>query len=230
LTKRDHARAIRLCDERLAVDKANAADLQRLRCQLLLASGDLDQARQGYAAVLATRDTPWARLGMAKVMYQGGDFAGAKQMLEATIGDNSAFLEAYDWLAKTQQATGEIEAAGQTLERAARLSPNSVLRQKTLGEVALKLGNLDGAERAFRKSVSLGEHSVLKKPCACSAVSTRRSTPKRCVCARWRSKGRCIIAAAISNWPAKRPPNSAKNWPPTACDPAAKRRSNSPAC
>lgn len=127
--------------------------------QLLLTSGDLDQARQGYAAVLATRDTPWARLGMAKVMYQSGDFAGAKQMLEATIGDNSAFLEAYDWLAKTLQATGEIEAAGEILERAARLPPNSVLRQKSLGEVALKLGNLDGAERAFRKSVSLGEHS-----------------------------------------------------------------------
>lgn len=164
LARRDHAQAIRLCDERLAVDKANAADLQRLRCQLLLTSGDLDQARQGYAAVLATRDTPWARLGMAKVMYQSGDFAGAKQILEATIGDNSAFLEAYDWLAKTLQASGELEAAGQILERAARLSPNSVLRQKSLGEVALKLGNLDGAERAFRKSVSLGEHSVMKTP------------------------------------------------------------------
>ncbi len=164
LARRDHAQAIRLCDERLAVDKANAADLQRLKCQLLLASGDLDQARQGYAAVLAVRDTPWAKSGMAKVLYQSGDFAGAKTLFEEVIGDNSAFLEAYDWLAKTLQATGDVEAAEQVLERATRLSPNSVLRQKTLGDVALTLGKLDNAERAFRKSVSLGEHSVLKTP------------------------------------------------------------------
>lgn len=164
LMRRDHSRAIRLCDERRAVDKANAADLQRLKCQLLLAGGELDLARQGYAEVLAVRDTPWAKLGMAKVLFKSGDFAGAKKMLEAVIADNGAFLEAYDWLAKTLQATGEVQASEQILERAARLSPNSVLRQKALGEVALKLGNLDNAERAFRKSVSLGENSVLKTP------------------------------------------------------------------
>lgn len=164
LTRRDYSRAIRLCDERRAVDKANAADLQRLKCQLLLAGGELDLARQGYAEVLAERDTPWARLGMAKVLFQSGDLAGAKKMLEEVIADNGAFLEAYDWLAKTLQAAGENEAAEEILEQAARLSPNSVLRQKALGQAALKLGNFDNAERAFRKSISLGENSVLKTP------------------------------------------------------------------
>jgi tetratricopeptide (TPR) repeat protein len=164
LARHDHARAIRLCDARMAVDKANASDLQRFKCQLLFASGDLDAASQAFAEVLALRDTPWAKLGMAKVLYRKGDFVGAKKLLEEVVGDNSTLLEAYDWLAKALQATGEAEAAEQILERAARLSPNSVLRQKALGDIALKRGNLDNAERAFRKSVSLGEHSVLKTP------------------------------------------------------------------
>jgi tetratricopeptide (TPR) repeat protein len=164
MARHDHGLAIRLCDERLAVDKANAADLQRLRCQLLLASGELDLARQGYAEVLGVRDTPWAKAGMARVLYQSGDFAEAKLLLEEVIGDNVAFLEAHDLLAKTLQATGEVEAAEEILERATRLSPNSVLRQKSLGDIALKLGKLDNAERAFRKSVALGENSVLKTP------------------------------------------------------------------
>ena len=157
-------RAIRLCDERLAVDKANAADLQRFKCQLLLASGDLEQAKQCYAEALAVRDTPWAKLGMAKIYYQDHDFENAKKLLEETVRDNRAFLEAYDFLAKTLQAMGENEASEEILERATRLSPNSVVRQKARGDLAFKLGKLDEAEQAYRKSVSLGEHSVLKTP------------------------------------------------------------------
>ena len=164
LSRHDPAEAIRLCDEQLRTDKANAADLQRLKCQLLLANGDLERARQGYAQVLAVRDTPWAKTGMAKVLFQGGDFSGAKKLLEEVINDNSSFLEAYDLLAKTLLAKGDDATAEQILERATRLSPCSVLRQKSLGDVALKLGKHDNAERAFRKSVSLGEHSVLKTP------------------------------------------------------------------
>ena len=166
LTRHDPAEAIRLCDEQMQVDRANAADLQRLKCQLLMTSGDLERARQGYAQVLAVRDTPWAKTGMAKVLLQGNDFSGAKKLLEEVIRDNSTFLEAYDVLAKTLLAKGEAEEAEQVLERATRLSPCSVLRQKSLGEVALKLGKHDDAERAFRKSVTLGEHSVLKTPSA----------------------------------------------------------------
>ena len=164
LMRRDYSRAISLCDERRMVDKANAYELQRLKCQLLLEAGDIDQARQGYSEVLAVRDTPWAMVGMAKVCFLSGDFDGAKMKLERVIADNPAFLEAHDWLAKTLQALGDIKASEQILERAARLSPNAVLRQRALGEVALKLGKLDNAERAFRKSVSLGEHSVLNTP------------------------------------------------------------------
>ncbi|MBS1187799.1 MAG: hypothetical protein H6R04_1817 [Burkholderiaceae bacterium] len=166
LVRKDHAKALQLCDEKLAVDKANAAELKRFKCQLLLDIGELDLARKEYAAVLAARDTPWAKLGMGKVAFQSGDFNGARKLLEEVVTENKAFLEAYDWLAKTHQASGNIESAAQVLERATKLSPNSVLRQKTLGEVAFKLGKFDSAEQAFRKSVTLGEHSVLKTPSA----------------------------------------------------------------
>jgi len=56
------------------------------------------------------------------------------------------------------------EQAEQMLERATRLSPNSVARQKVLGDLSLKLGKLDNAEKAFKKSVTLGEHSIFKTP------------------------------------------------------------------
>ena len=83
-------------------------------------------------------------------------------MLKNVLIENPSFLEAHDLLAKTLQDMGDLEGTNNALERAIKLSPNSVIRQKNLGDVALKMDKLENAEKAFRKSISLGEYSVLK--------------------------------------------------------------------
>lgn len=178
MRRQDYLSAIQYCDERLAFDKANAGDLLRTKAELALRCGNLALARQVFDGILAVRDVPWAKAGLAKVLVQGGDPAGAKALLEETVRESPSFLEAHDLLANVLKDMGEFEAAEQSLERATKLSPNSVTRQKILGDVALKLGRLDNAERAYRKSVTLGENSVLKAPDAylglartCSAKS-----------------------------------------------------------
>lgn len=158
----DYLRAAKLCDERLAVDRLNRNELRRIKCQLLLQAEDYAQVRSLCDEVLAERDLPWAQLGLARCLFAGGDLDGARRGLEALVAENRAYLEAYDWLAKVLSEQGDLAGAAGVLENAARLSPNSVLRQKTLGEVALQMGEPDKAEKAFRKSVSLGENSVFK--------------------------------------------------------------------
>lgn len=154
--------AIARCDERLRIDKANASELLRTKCDLLVKSGDFALARQAYESILAKRDLPWAKVGLARIQLQSGEHAAARQTLEETLAVNATYLEAHDLLASVLQAMGEIEAASAAIERAVRISPNSVQRQKNYGDVAMRLGNSENAERAFRRSVSLGEHSILK--------------------------------------------------------------------
>ncbi|MDP1949647.1 MAG: response regulator [Nitrosomonas sp.] len=158
----DYSKAVRLCDKRLVFDKAHAGDLLRTKCDLLLISGELDRAKEALENILVERDLPWAKASLAKVMFKNGDFSAAKTLLEETIWANSSFLEAHDLLAKTLQIMGDLDGACNVLEQAAKLSPNSVIRQKNLGDVALKMGKLEDAEQAYRKSVSLGENSVLR--------------------------------------------------------------------
>jgi len=74
------------------------------------------------------------------------------------------YLEAYDWLARAQQALGDNEAAESVLTGALKLSPNAAQRQKNLGQLAMKRGDLATADQAFRKSIQVGEHSILKTP------------------------------------------------------------------
>lgn len=164
MTAKDFLKAIRLCDERAKTDRANAVELLRVKCQLLVQAGQLDKAKQAYESILASRDIPWAQLGLARAHYQGGNLESARDILEQLVDRNRSYLEAYDWLSRTYRALGDHEHAESVLSRALALSPNSHARQQALGEVALDLGKLDAAEKAFRKSVVLSEHSALKKP------------------------------------------------------------------
>ncbi len=162
MKEKDYSKAMSLCDERLAFDKANAAELLRTKCDLLFVNGELDRARQLLESTLAERDIPWAKVCLAKVLIKSNELITAKTLLEETLAVNPYFLEAHDLLVETLQAQGDVEGTGNALERAVKLSPNSVVRQKQLGDVAIKMGKLETAEKAFRKSVSLGENSVLK--------------------------------------------------------------------
>lgn len=162
LAEDDYEAALRLCDARLSTDRANRNELLRLRCQLLLKTGGIEEAQKAFESVLVERDAPWAKAGLAKIHYQKGDYTRACALLKEVTSENHAYVEAHDWLAKVLQASGDLEQAQEVLERAVKLSPNSVVRQKALGEVALERGKLDSAERAFRKSISVGQFSVLK--------------------------------------------------------------------
>lgn len=160
----DYLHAIELCDNRLAFDKANALDLLKLKAQLQIDSGNIDGARRTFEKAMLDRNLPWAKVGLAKVKFHEGDLNGAKSLLVKVVAGNPFYLEAYDWLTRICKAQGKYDEAEQVLKKATTLSPNSVARQKSLGDVSLKLGKLDNAEQAFRKSVSLGEYSVLKTP------------------------------------------------------------------
>jgi tetratricopeptide (TPR) repeat protein len=167
----DYPGAIKLCDERLAFDEANAVDLLKLKAKLLLDSGNTDGARRTFEKAVLERNLPWAKVGLAKVKFQEGDINGAKSLLENVVAGNPYYLEAYDWLTRVCQAQGKHDEAEKVLEKATLLSPNSIIRQKALGDVSLKLGKIDNAEKAFKKSIGLGEHSILKTPDAYTGLA-----------------------------------------------------------
>lgn len=162
--EKDYLRAARLCDEQIAVNKAHEIDLLRMKARLMEKSGEPAKARETYERVLAQREYQWARAGLAKIRMADGDFEHARQMFQTVIAENRYYIDAYDQLALAWQSMGKHEEALSVLERAAKLSPNSVPRQRSLGQASLKLGNVGMAEKAFRKCISVGEYSIRKTP------------------------------------------------------------------
>ncbi|WP_426115480.1 tetratricopeptide repeat protein [Massilia sp. PWRC2] len=160
--EKDYLRAAALCDAQIDVDQVHHIELLRMKAHLMLKSGEPDKAREAYERVVAEREYQWARSGLAKIRMTNGEYEQARQIFQGVIAENRYYIDAYDQLAATHQLMGQLEEASKVLERAAKLSPNSVLRQRSLGQVCLKLGKLPMAEKAFRKCIAIGEYSVMK--------------------------------------------------------------------
>lgn len=149
-----------LCDFQIAGNSLYENDLLRMKASLLLKCGERNEARAIYEHILLAREFTWAKVGLAKILLQDGEHLLACQMFQEVIAENPLYLDAYDQLAAAHKCLGQSEQACGVLERAAKLSPNSVLRQKGLGEVSLRLGDVTMAEKAFRKCITVGEHSI----------------------------------------------------------------------
>ena len=162
--EKDYLRAARLCDEQIAANRVHVIELLRMKARMLEKSGQPARAREVYEQVLAQREYHWARAGLGKIRMADGEFEQARLMFQTVIVENRHYIDAYDQLAKAYQGMGQHEEAAAILERAAKLSPNSVPRQRNLGQAALRLGNVPMAEKAFRKCLVIGEYSIRKAP------------------------------------------------------------------
>jgi len=162
--RKDYLRAARLCDEEIAREggRVHRIDLLRMKARLMEKSGQPGKAREAYEDVLAEREYQWARAGLAKIRMANGELEQARQLFQGVIAENRYYIDAYDQLALAYQQMGQVEEACSVLERAARLSPNSVPRQRHFGQVCLKLGNVGMAEKAFRKCIAIGEYSYVR--------------------------------------------------------------------
>ena len=179
--EKDYLRAARLCDAAIEGHKAHEIDLLRMKARLMEKSGEPVKAREVYERVLEQREYQWARAGIAKIRMANGEFEQARQAFQSVIAENRYYIDAYDQLALTYQNLGKLEESCAILERAAKLSPNSVPRQRNLGNVALKVGNVQMAEKAFRKCIAIGEYSIMKTPDAylgLARVCGQKNDPK----------------------------------------------------
>ena len=161
---KNYGTAIDHCDRLIKAQAINPQEILRIKSDLLLILGDYDAAKTLFESVLSQRDVPWAKTGLGKVLFNAKDYEGALILFRQVLADNQMFVEAADWLAKTHEAMGDTDLAQQVLMDAVKMSPNSSLRQRYLGETAFKNGALDLAQAAFEKNIKISEFSAHKSP------------------------------------------------------------------
>jgi len=155
--------AIKYCNELLkdSPQKMQTALLKK-RAELAIYVRDYLTAQHLYHDILEQRELNWAMLGLAQVNYLQGNIDVAIGMFQEIISKYPMTMEAYDLLAQSYELAQQNIEAQETLHQAVKLSPQTILRQRKLGSIANKTGNLDIAETACKSAVELGKYSVHK--------------------------------------------------------------------
>ena len=144
--------------------KRYMADFLRLRAELFITLGKPEEAEKLYIQLNAIKAVAWAKLGLGKALYMQEKFTEAEEILENLVQENNKFMDAYDWLAKTHEAIGQLPKAKEVLAQAVNVSPHAVRRLRKLGQVALETGDAEVAEKSFQKVVSKAKYSEFRDP------------------------------------------------------------------
>lgn len=161
---RDYELANELLDKRIAANPRNLNEFIKIKADLALRDGAYDQAEAIYSDMLSQREIAWARVGLGKSYFGNQRYEEARQVFQNLIDSNERFMAAYDWLAKTYQALDQPEAAQKILETATAHSAKAIVRQRALGELALRNHDEKVAARAFSQAIRLGKHSIYRHP------------------------------------------------------------------
>jgi tetratricopeptide (TPR) repeat protein len=156
--------AIGACIDGMRAHPRYAVDFLRLRAELHMFLGEPDEAEPIYQQLVEARAIAWARLGLAKTLFLRERYPEAREMLESLVENNSKFVDAYDWLARTHVAAGALDQAQAVLAEAVAVSPHAVRRLRKLGETALAAGDTEAAEKAFKQVVSKAKYSEFRDP------------------------------------------------------------------
>ncbi|TFW11406.1 response regulator [Massilia arenosa] len=156
--------AIDACIEGMKANPRFAIDFLRLRAELHMFLGEPHEAEPIYQQLVEAKAIAWARLGLAKTLYMRERYAEAQTMLSDLVESNKKFVDAYDWLAKTHAAIGDMQKSQEVLSNAVSVSPHAVRRLRKLGEVALETGDVDTAEKTLKQVVSKAKYSEFRDP------------------------------------------------------------------
>jgi thioredoxin-like negative regulator of GroEL len=91
-------------------------------------------------------DIPTA-LAEASALVDAGNYAAAKPILEAILAQQSGNADAHNLLGYSHRETGNTDLALHHYKRALQISPKHLGANEYLGELYLKLGDLEKAEQ-----------------------------------------------------------------------------------
>ena len=157
----DFEGAARLCLHRFETRGLFWLYAARVGAELMLRTGQYDQAQKLYQAVVEAKTLPWAKLGVARSLLDEGQTARAVSTLENLISEDPNYADAYDVMGRAQFEQGKFDAALATFKMASTLTPASISRLQNLGMMSYYAGDRKEAEKILDRTARLGLDSKM---------------------------------------------------------------------
>lgn len=159
-------RAVKLCDTLFKPSDSNYLQVQMIKGRLLLDQQQYANAKAAFDLVYRQDSSLLSGYQLAECHYRLGEFEVAQQLLQKLLQQHPLLIPAYDLHARVYEAQGELEAAQKVLKKAVSQSPLAIQRQMELGRLSMRNNDLGQAEKAYRRSIRLGDNSYLDSAAA----------------------------------------------------------------
>ena len=156
----NYSNAIKTCDALITTSPKNLNQIKHIKADLYKQIGDMEAADKVYTEVISQNRLPWAEFGHGIILFKQKQYEEAKKVFNSLIKSHPTYTTAYDWLAKIAENQNHLDEAKTWLTKAAAIAPNIVQRQKQLGLVSYKDGDLETAGNALTKVVKLARNSI----------------------------------------------------------------------
>jgi len=154
-----HAQALALCEKRYQQRGPYWTHAARLGAELALRLEQLPLASAMYAAVLADKAVPWAKLGLARVLQADGQADAAVSTIRNLLADEPKYADAYDVMGRIHAEQGDLAGAIAAYKQAVEITPFSVARAQKYGILAWYAAEPDVALAALEHAASIGGDS-----------------------------------------------------------------------
>ena len=165
----DHLDRSALADAVLACDKLLEREENPYLHDTLRFKGDalntlrrFDEAYAVFQQVLDQADIPWASMGLAVSLRGQGNLVEAEILASSLVREYPEYLVAYDFLASLFEEQDRLGEAQEILQKAALISGNNALRQRVIGDLAVRNKDLETAERAYGRVLERHRGSSLR--------------------------------------------------------------------
>ncbi|WP_051304745.1 response regulator [Chitinilyticum litopenaei] len=164
ILRHDFLQAISLCNHEIKQGGEDMLEFVRMKTHLMLRIADWAGVRDLCRTLLTRQELPWAKMALGKALYEMKQYGEAGLLFQNVISEHELVLDAYDWLARVKQAEGDLAGAREVLNRAVQRSPFVVERQRELGDVAWRSGDITTATAALKETVQLSKYSFWREP------------------------------------------------------------------
>jgi len=154
-----HAQALGLCEALYKQRAPYWTYAARIGAELALRLEQLALADAMYAAVLADKAVPWAKLGLARVLQAGGDAVRAVSTIQNLLADEPTYADAYDVMGRIHAEQGNLAGAIEAYRQAVEITPHSVARAQKYGILAWYAAEPDVALAALEHAARIGGDS-----------------------------------------------------------------------
>ena len=152
--------AIEACQKLIEQKSRYSAFCIQMTAELYCKTGQFAKAEDILQDVLAEREMPWAKLGLARAYIGQAKITDSVKILTGVIKKQNWNVEAYDLLAQAQINSENYLEAQDTLTKATDISPHSIQRQKELAQVAEHNQDFEAAKECYNKILLLSRKSI----------------------------------------------------------------------